>query len=57
MKILKTELRKLINESLEEHYLFENELGHDTSILEDGTPVCEACLYETMTCGCPDTLE
>jgi hypothetical protein len=57
MKILKTELHKLINESLEEHYLFENELGHDTSILEDGTPVCEACLYETMTCGCPDTLE
>jgi hypothetical protein len=57
MKILKTELRKLITESLQEHYLFENELGHDTSILEDGTPVCEACLYETMTCGCPDTLE
>ena len=57
MKILKEELNKIIKESLEEHLIFENELGEDTSVLEDGTLVCEACLYEAMTCGCPDTLE
>lgn len=57
MKILKEHLKQIISESLQEHLIFENELGEDTSILEDGTPVCEACLYETMTCGCPDVLE
>lgn len=57
MKLLKTQLHQLIKESLFEHMLFENELGEDTAILEDGTPVCEACLYEEMTCGCLDTLE
>lgn len=28
--------------------ILENGLGDDTSILEDGTPVCETCLYETI---------
>lgn len=57
MLIEKQELHKIIKESVQEHLIFESELGHDTSILEDGTPVCETCLYEAMTCGCPDTLE
>lgn len=57
MKILKNELKDIVKESLQEQLIFESELGHDTAILEDGTPVCEACLYETLTCGCPDTLE
>lgn len=57
MLINKSDLNKIIIESLQEHLIFENELGDDTSYLDDGTPVCEACLYETMTCGCPDTLE
>jgi len=50
-------LETVIKESLYEQLIFENELGHDTSCLQDGTPVCEACLYETMTCGCPDVLD
>lgn len=57
MLINKTDLQTLIKESIEEHLIFENELGDDTAVLDDGTPVCEACLYEAMTCGCPDTLE
>lgn len=57
MLINKNDLQNIIKESLHEHLIFESELGEDTSILEDGTPVCEACLYETMTCGCPDVLE
>jgi hypothetical protein len=57
MLISKQELQIIIKESLHEHLIFESELGQDTSTLEDGTPVCEACLYETMTCGCPDVLE
>ena len=56
-QVIKEELQKIIVESLHEHLIFEEELGEDTSSLEDGTPVCEACLYETMTCGCPDVLE
>ena len=50
---------KYINLMIErhEHLIIESDLGHDTAILEDGTPVCEACLYETLTCGCPDVLE
>jgi hypothetical protein len=57
MLISKQELQNIIKESLQEHLILENELGEDTSVLEDGTPVCEACLYETVTCGCPDVLE
>lgn len=57
MLINKQELQQIIMESIHEQLIFENELGDDTAILEDGTPVCEACLYETMTCGCPDTLQ
>jgi hypothetical protein len=57
MLINKTDLQTLIKESINEHLIFENELGDDIAVLEDGTPVCEACLYETMTCGCPDVLE
>jgi hypothetical protein len=57
MLINKQELQIIIKESLQEHLILENELGEDTSVLEDGTPVCEACLYETVTCGCPDVLE
>lgn len=57
MLINKSVLEKIIKESLHEHLIFENELGNDNAALDDGTPVCEACLYETMTCGCPDTLE
>jgi hypothetical protein len=57
MLISKQELQNIIKESLQEHLILENELGEDTSILDDGTLVCEACLYETMTCGCPDILE
>ena len=57
MLINKTDLQTLIKESINEHLIFENELGDDIAVLDDGTPVCEACLYETMTCGCPDVLE
>jgi hypothetical protein len=57
MLISKKELQNIIKESLQEHLILENELGDDTSVLEDGTLVCEACLYETVTCGCPDVLE
>jgi hypothetical protein len=54
---LESYIKNLVKDSLNEILLFESELGHDTADLEDGTPVCEACLYEAMTCGCPDTLE
>ena len=57
MLISKQELQNIIKESLQEHLILESELGEDTSTLEDGTLVCEACLYETVTCGCPDVLE
>jgi hypothetical protein len=57
MLVSKTDLLNIIKESLQEHLTIENELGYDSSSLEDGTPVCESCLYETLTCGCPDTLE
>jgi hypothetical protein len=57
MLISKQELQNIIKESIQEHLILESELGEDTSVLEDGTLVCEACLYETMTCGCPDVLE
>lgn len=53
-KIWKEALEAGIQDSLlEEQLLFEleslHELGDDTATLEDGTPVCEACLYETLT--------
>lgn len=57
MLIERKQLENIIKESLQEQLIFESELGHDSSILDDGTPVCEACLYEAMTCGCSDTLE
>ena len=56
MKILKEELKKIIKESIEEALIVE-ELGDGTAQLEEGTLVCEACLYEDLTCGCPDKLE
>jgi hypothetical protein len=56
MKILKEELTRIIRESIQESLIVE-ELGDDDATLEDGTPVCEACLYEDLTCGCPDKLE
>lgn len=49
-------LKNIVQESIQEILLFESELGHDTAELEDGTPVCEACIYESMTCGCADNL-
>lgn len=57
MLIERKQLENIIKESLQEQLIFESELGHDSSILDDGTPVCEACLYEAMMCGCSDTLE
>jgi hypothetical protein len=56
MNISKEYLQQVIKESIEEHLMVE-ELGDDDATLEDGTPVCEACLYESLTCGCPDMLE
>ena len=56
MKILKEELMRVIKESIEEALIVE-ELGDGTAQLEEGTLVCEACLYEDLTCGCPDKLE
>lgn len=56
MKINKALLDNIIKESIEEHLIVE-QLGDDSASLEDGTPVCEACLYEDLTCGCPDKLE
>ena len=56
MKITESQLRTAIKESIEEAVIVE-ELGDDDAELEDGTPVCEACLYEELTCGCPDLLE
>jgi hypothetical protein len=55
--LIKTEyLKQIIKESIGEQLIFETELGEDTAELEDGTPVCEACIYESMTCGCTDNL-
>jgi hypothetical protein len=34
----------------------EEELGEGTATLDNGDGVCEACLYEVLTCGCPDLL-
>ncbi len=56
MKILKEELTKIIVESIQEALIVE-QIGDETAVLEDGTPVCEGCLYEDLTCGCPDKLE
>lgn len=57
MLINKQELYKIISESVQEQLIVEHELGEGTSTLDDGTLVCEACLYETLNCGCPDVLE
>ncbi len=56
MNILKEHLQAIIKESLQEELIIE-QLGDDSADLEDGTPVCEACLFEHLTCGCPDILE
>jgi hypothetical protein len=56
MLILKEELTKIIKESIQEHLIVE-QIGDGTAQLEEGTLVCEACLYEDLTCGCPDKLE
>ena len=61
MKITKSQLKQIIKEEI--HILLKEEelLEHlqDGAILEDGTPVCEACLFETISpalCGCPDLM-
>ena len=56
MKILKEYLQQVVLESINEHLMVE-ELGDGDAELEDGTLVCEACLYEHLTCGCPDVIE
>ena len=56
MKITESQLKTVVKESIEEAVIVE-QLGDDDAELEDGTPVCEACLYEELTCGCPDLLE
>ena len=56
MKINESYLRKVVNESIAEALIVE-EIGDGTAQLEEGTLVCEACLYEDLTCGCPDKLE
>jgi hypothetical protein len=56
MKFTDTEIKKIVQESIQEHLIVE-EIGDDSAVLEDGTLVCEACLYEDLTCGCPDKLE
>ena len=61
MKINKSDLKLVIQEELDivlkEETLLEL-LGEGAS-LDDGTPVCEACLFETIgpaLCGCPDLI-
>ena len=61
MKIDKSDLKSVIQEELDillkEEALLEL-LGEGAS-LDDGTPVCEACLFEVIgpaLCGCPDLI-
>jgi hypothetical protein len=56
MKINKNYLSQVIKESIEESLILE-EIGDDSASLEEGELVCEACLYEHLTCGCPDVIE
>ena len=61
MKITKEELSSLINEEADILMKEEALLEHlrDGAVLEDGTPVCEACLFETISpslCECPDLI-
>ena len=56
MKISNESLKKIIKESIEEELIVE-QIGDDSACLEDNSPVCEACLYEQLSCGCPDLLE
>lgn len=56
MKILKEHLNRIIKESIQEVLILEN-IGDDTACLDDETLVCEACLYEHLTCECPDLVE
>ena len=61
MKITEQQLKQVIKEEidilLKEEELLEH-LQHG-AVLEDGTPVCEACLFETISpalCECPDLI-
>jgi len=61
VKINKSDLKSVIQEELDillkEETLLEL-LGEGAS-LDDGTPVCEACLFEAIgpaLCGCPDLI-
>lgn len=56
MKISKSRLTKIIQESVDETIILE-QLGNGDATLESGMPVCEACLYEHLNCGCPDIIE
>jgi hypothetical protein len=56
MKIDKNYLSQIITESIEESLIVE-EIGDNSASLEEGDLVCEACLYEHLTCGCSDILE
>ena len=53
MKLILKEIHELAIEELMEEML--QEMNGET-ITEDGEMVCEACLYEALTCGCPDYL-
>ena len=61
MKINKSDLKSVIQEELDivlkEETLLE--LLKEGASLDDGTPVCEACLFETIgpaLCECPDLI-
>jgi len=56
MIFTESKIKQIVEESIEEHLIVE-EVGDDSAILDDGTLVCEACLFEDLTCGCPDKLE
>jgi len=47
MLITESQLKEIVKESLQEQLLIE-ELGDGDAELDDGTPVCEACLYEHL---------
>jgi hypothetical protein len=50
MLITESAVKQIIKEAVEEQLIIE-QLGDDSSTLEDETPVCEACLYETLSEG------
>lgn len=55
MQILKEHLKNIIKESIEDELIIE-QIGDGSASLEDGMLVCEACLFEHLTCGCQDIL-